>query len=53
MVAEYVRFADVVPLQTDGFAPKVIVGVGLTVTVIAEPVLTHPVVLFLTVSVAL
>ena len=53
VVAEYVRFADVVPLHTDGFAPRVIVGVGLIVTVIAELLLTHPVALFLTVSVAL
>ena len=33
MVALYVKFALVVPAQTDGFAPNVIVGIELIVTV--------------------
>ena len=59
VVALYLRFAVVVPAHTLGFAPRVIVGFGLvfvftvTETEMGEPPLVQPVVLFLTVSVAL
>ena len=48
VVAEYVRLADVVPLQTDEFVPRVIEGNGIIVIVFATEELTQPVVLFLT-----
>ena len=53
VVAAYGRLALVVPLQTAGFAPRVIVGTALTVTVMAVLLLTQPVVLLRTVTVAL
>ncbi len=43
--------AEVDPEQTAGLAPRVIVGFGFIVTLIAYPLLTHPVELILTVSV--
>jgi hypothetical protein len=52
-VALYVRFALVVPEHTLGLAPKVMVGLAITVTVIADELLTHPVALLVTVKVAL
>src|SRR5664279_3422269 len=52
VVAVYGRFAVVVPLQTDGLAPSVIVGAAVTVTVNGTPALEQPAALFFTVSVA-
>jgi hypothetical protein len=40
--------ALVIPEHTDGFAPSVIVGIGLTVTLIAYVELVQPVVLLAT-----
>ena len=40
------------PIHTDGFGPKVIVGSGLIVTVITCAALTHPVVPFVTIKLA-
>lgn len=45
--------ALVAPLHTAGFAPKVIVGLATTVTVIGLLALTQPVPLLVTVRVAL
>jgi hypothetical protein len=51
VVAVYGRFALVEPAHTLGLAPRVIVGIGFTVTLIALPVLVHVVTLLVTVSV--
>ena len=53
LVAVYGKFALVVPMHTDGFDPRVMVGTALTVTVIGDELLTQPVVLLRTVNVAL
>jgi hypothetical protein len=47
------QLAEVIPAQTDGVAPGVIVGGVTTVTVKGTPALVHVVVLFVTVSVPL
>ena len=52
-MALYVKLADVVPLHTEGLLPNVMVGLAFTVTVMAELLLTQPVVLLRTVKVAL
>jgi hypothetical protein len=51
VVAVYGRFAVVVPAQTVGLAPSVIVGRAFTVAENGTPALTQPVALFLTVRV--
>ena len=53
MVALYGRFALMDPAQTDGLAPKVIVGIGLMVTVKALAELVQPVAFLVTVRVPL
>ena len=53
VVAEYGRFAEVLPTQTEGFAPRVIVGLATIVTLMGCDPLTQPVVLLRTVIVAL
>ena len=44
VVAVYGRFAVVVPRHTVGFAPRVILGAGLTVTVTVPGAELHPLV---------
>ena len=53
VTAVYGKSAVVLPTQTVGLVPSVMVGLAKIVTVIALPGLAHPVVLFLTVMVAL
>jgi hypothetical protein len=51
VVAVYGRFAVVVPAQTAGLGPSVIVGAGVIVTENGTPTPTHPATEFLTVNV--
>lgn len=53
VVAEYGRLADIVPEQTEGLVPNVMVGLGLILTVMAVLPLTQPDTLFRTLNVAL
>ena len=53
LVAEYGKFALVVPMHTAGLEPRVMVGMAFTVTVIADELLTQPLLLLPTVKVAL
>ena len=53
LVAVYGKFTLVVPMHTAGLEPRVIVGTAFTATVIADELLTQPLVLLRTVKVAL
>jgi hypothetical protein len=53
VVPVYVRFVVVVPLQTDGFGPRAMVGADVTITAMGLPALEHPPAEFVTVSVPL